>query len=73
MFEVLSNQYIPRKGRSLPNGYPACATYYYVVNKDGKTISKKTKKPYRGKELTNFWFHSEELANEFCNELNKTI
>ena len=72
MYQVKSNQYIPRKAKSLPSGMPACSTYYYVINEQGKVISHKTLKPYRGKEMTNYWFHSQESAEQFANQLNQS-
>ena len=64
-FEVKSNQYIPHKPKSLPSGYPACATYFYVVNEKGQTISKKTLKPYRGKQMNDYAFYDEVDAQTF--------
>lgn len=55
--EIKSNQYIPRNGRSLASGMPACATYYYFVNENGKVLDKITLKPYRGKEMTRYAIH----------------
>jgi hypothetical protein len=55
--EIKSNQYIPRNGRSLASGMPACATYYYFVNENGKVLDKNTLKPYRGKEMDRYAIH----------------
>lgn len=70
MYKVLSNQYIPRNSRSLPSGMPACATYYYIVDPNGKTIDKVTHKPYKGKQLDRYWMHSEAEAEKLCEEIN---
>ena len=72
MYQVKSNQYIPYRAKTLPSGMPACSTYYYVINEQGKVISHKTLKPYRGKEMTNYWFHSQESAEVFANKLNQS-
>ena len=64
-FKIQSNQYIPRNAKSSPNGLPLCSTYYYIVNEKGQTINKHTLKPYRGKNLAMYWFHSEESAKKF--------
>ena len=73
MYQVKSNQYIPYKGKSLPSGMPACSTYYYVTNEQGKTISKKTLKPYRGKQMNDYAFHSQEGAEVFARKLNENL
>ena len=67
-FEILSNQYIPRNAKTSPNGLPLCSTYYYIVNEKGQTINKHTLKPYRGKDLSMYWFHSIESAENFLKE-----
>ena len=73
MYQVKSNQYIPYKPKSLPSGMPACSTYYYVINEQGKVISHKTLKPYRGKEMNNYAFHSQEGAESFAKKLNESL
>lgn len=73
MFQVQSNQYIPRKGKSTPSGMPMCATYYYVTNERGQVVSHKTLKPYRGKDLANYWFHDKESAENFAKKLNENL
>ena len=73
-YELRSNQYIPRNGRSLPSGMPACATYYYIVNEDGKVLDKQTLKPYRGKEMNRYAIHgSKETALTYLETINKSI
>ena len=71
MFTLHSNQYIPRKGRILPSGYPACATYYYFINQDGKIVDKVTLKPYKGKQLDRYWMHSKVEAEAYLEVINK--
>jgi len=71
MFTLHSNQYIPRNGRSLPSGMPACATYYYFKNKDGKIIDKVTLKPYRGKNMDRYAMHSKVQAEAYLEVINK--
>lgn len=71
MYQINSNQYIPRKGKSLASGMPACQTYWYITNDKGQTIDKVSFKPYRGKEMTRYMFHNEEMANEVLTKLNK--
>ena len=61
-FKVMSNQYL-KQGKG--------ATYHYVVNENGDTINKETKKVYRGQELTKYWFNTKEQAQKFANELNE--
>jgi hypothetical protein len=73
MYKVESNQYIPYKPKSLPSGMPACSTYYYVVNEQGKVISHKTSKPYRGKDMANYKFNSQEGAENFAKNLNENL
>jgi len=73
-YELKSNQYIPRNGKSLPSGMPACATYYYIVNEDGKVLDKQTLKPYRGKEMNRYAIHgSKETALTYLETINKSI
>ena len=73
-YELRSNQYIPRNGRSLPSGMPACATYYYIVNEDGKVLDKQTLKPYRGKQMNRYAIHgSKETALTYLETINKSI
>ena len=73
MYQVKSNQYIPYKAKSLPSGMPACSTYYYVVNEQGKVISHKTSKPYRGSDMANYKFNSQESAENFAKKLNENL
>jgi len=72
MYQVKSNQYIPYRAKTLPSGFPACSTYYYVTNEQGKVISHKTLKPYRGKDMANYKFNSQEGAEQFANQLNQS-
>jgi hypothetical protein len=67
--KIESNQYIPRKGRSLASGMPACATYYYFVNEDGKVLDRKTLKPYRGKEMNRYAMHSKVEAEAYLKSI----
>jgi len=64
MYKLMSNQYIPYKGN-------LGKTYWYIVDKDGKTIDKKTLKPYRGKEMNRYAMHSETAAQAFVDALNQ--
>jgi hypothetical protein len=74
MFTLHSNQYIPRKGKSLPSGMPACATYYYICNADGKVVDRVTLKPYRGKQMERYAIHSKVQAVAYLDSINtKTI
>ena len=73
MYSVKENQYIPYKPKSLPSGMPACATYYYVTNEQGKVISIKTLKPYRGKQMNDYAFHSREGAENFAKKMNENL
>ena len=73
MYSVKENQYIPYKPKSLPSGMPACATYYYVTNEQGKVISIKTLKPYRGKQMNDYAFHSKESAELFAEKMNESL
>jgi hypothetical protein len=68
MLEVKSNQYIPYRAKKSPSGFPLATTYWYVVNEQGKTINKHTGKTYRGKQMDNYAFHSEDNAKEFVNK-----
>lgn len=61
-YKVMSNQAIFRK--------KGVGTYWYVENSKGQTINKNTSKPYRGKELTNYYFLNEGGAKAFCDKLN---
>jgi hypothetical protein len=73
-YELRSNQYIPYRGKSLPSGMPACATYYYIVNEDGKVLDKQTLKPYRGKQMNRYAIHgSKETALTYLETINKSI
>ena len=69
IYTVRDNQYIPRNGRSLASGMPACATYYYVTNSKNQTIGTESLKPYRGKDLGKYWMHSKEQAENFVKKL----
>lgn len=70
MFTLESNQYLPYKGRRLPSGLTACATYYYFM-KDGKVVDKETLKPYRGKQMDRYAMHSETEAKAYLEVINK--
>jgi hypothetical protein len=48
-------------------------TYWYVVNSKNQTINKNTGKPYRGKDLANYYFLSEDGAKDFAEKLNKGL
>jgi hypothetical protein len=72
MYQVKSNQYIPYRAKTLPSGMPACSTYYYVTNDKDQVISHKTLKPYRGKQMDNYKFNSQEGAEQFVNQLNQS-
>ena len=69
--ELKSNQYIPYKSTSLPSGMPACRTYYYFVNEDGKVLDKNTLKPYRGKQMDRYAMHSKVQAETYLETINK--
>ena len=73
MYTLNENQYIPRKAKTLPSGFPACATYYYITNDKDQVISRKTLKPYRGKEMDNYAFHDKEYAEHFVKGLNNPL
>lgn len=68
-YTIKSNQYIPHKGETSPNGVRLAKTYYYIVNDQGKTISHKTGKPYRGKNLAHYKFNTHKDANDFMGRL----
>jgi hypothetical protein len=70
MFTLHSNQYIPRKGKSLASGMPVCSTYYYLVNENNKVVDKKTLKPYRGKQMDRYAIHSKEQAESILESAN---
>lgn len=70
-FTLNSNQYIPYKPKSLPSGMPACATYYYITNENGKVINKYTLKPYKGKQMDMYAFHDKLYAEQFLENINK--
>jgi hypothetical protein len=72
-YTLQSNQYIPRKSKSLPSGMPACATYWYITDENGKTINIKTFKPYRGKEMSNYAMHSKTQAQSLVDYLNNLV
>lgn len=48
-------------------------TYWYVVNSKNQTINKNTGKPYKGKEMTNYYFLNEDGAKDFAEKLNKGL
>jgi hypothetical protein len=61
-YKVLSNQAIfPKRG---------VGTYWYVENSKGQTINNTTGKPYKGKEMTNYYFLNEDGAKSFAKKLN---
>lgn len=66
------NQYIPYKGKSLPSGYPACATYYYFMQ-NGKVLDRVTLKPYRGKQMGRYAMHSKTEAEAYLEVINARI
>ena len=68
-YTIESNQYIPHKGETSPNGVRLAKTYYYIVNDQGKTISHKTGKPYRGKDMAHYKFDTHKQANDFMQSL----
>jgi hypothetical protein len=71
MYTLHSNQYIPYRGKTLPSGMPACATYYYLKNADGKVVDKKTLKPYKGKQMDRYAMHSKTEAEAYLEVINK--
>jgi hypothetical protein len=63
-YKVMSNQAIfPKRG---------VGTYWYVENSKGQTINNTTGKPYKGKEMTNYYFLNEEGAKKFAEKLNNS-
>ncbi len=63
-YKVMSNQAIfPKRG---------VGTYWYVENSKGQTINKNTGKPYKGKEMTNYYFLNEDGAKKFAEKLNSS-
>ena len=73
-FTLHSNQYIPYKPKSLPSGMPACSTYYYLVNENGKVVDKSTLKPYKGKQMERYaLFGTKDKAEAYLEIVNKTI
>lgn len=70
MFTLKSNQYIPYRAKSLPSGMPACSTYYYFVNADGKVVDKITLKPYKGKQMNRYAIKNEEEAKAYLEVIN---
>jgi hypothetical protein len=70
-FELRSNQYIPYRAKSLPSGMPACSTYYYFVNENGKVVDKNTLKPYRGKQMNRYAMHSKAQAEAYLETINQ--
>lgn len=67
--KIESNQYIPRNGKSLASGMPACATYYYFVNENGKVLDKDTLKPYRGKQMNRYAMYSKDGAENYLEKI----
>jgi hypothetical protein len=72
-FELKSNQYIPSRGKSLASGMPACSTYYYFVNRDGKVIDVVTLKPYNGKQMDRYALYNKTEAEAYLKEINKSL
>ena len=70
MYQVKSNQYIPSRGKVLPNGFRACATYYYITDPNGKIINKDTHKPYKGKNMDLYAIYDNAQAESLCEKLN---
>jgi hypothetical protein len=61
-YKVMSNQAIfPKRG---------VGTYWYVENSKGQTINNTTGKPYKGKEMTKYYFLNEDNAKKFAEKLN---
>jgi len=50
---------------------PACATYYYIVNEEGKVLDKQTLKPYRGKQMNRYAIHGSKAGAELYLETIK--
>lgn len=73
MYSLRSNQYIPRNAKSLPSGLPACKTYWYLVNEDGKTLDKVTLKPYKGLEMNRYAMKSETEARAYLKVINSRV
>ena len=67
--EIKSNKYIPRNGKSLASGMPACANYYYFVNENGKVLDKDTLKPYRGKQMNRYAMYSKDGAENYLEKI----
>ena len=72
MYTLKSNQYIPAKGPRLQSGMPACATYYYFENEQGKVIDKVSLKPYKGKQMDRYAMHSKAEAQAYLEVINRT-
>jgi len=70
VYQLMSNQYIPRKSRSLPSGMPACATYYYLINSYDEVVDFTTLKPYRGKQMERYAMHSLCQAEAYLEVIN---
>ena len=73
MYTLQSNQYIPYRAKTLPSGFPACSTYWYITDEKGRTIDKRTLKPYRGKQMDRYAMHSESDAKAYVEVLNKQL
>ena len=48
---------------------PACATYYYFVNENGKVLDKDTLKPYRGKQMNRYAMYSKDGAENYLEKI----
>jgi len=72
-FELRENQYIPYKAKRLPSGMPACETYYYLVDEQGRTIDKITLKPYRGKQMERYVMKSKTEAEAYLEIVNRNL
>jgi len=70
-FTLQENQYIPYGAKTTPSGFPVASTYYYFTNEDGKTVDKKTLKPYRGKQLNRYAFFNKGQAEAFLEKINE--
>lgn len=46
------------------------ATYYYLVNEQGKTVDKLTLKPYRGKQMNRYAMKSKVEAEAYLEVIN---
>lgn len=62
MYELKENQMIVA-GKGV--------TYYYLVNSEGKTIDKRTLKPYRGKDLKRYSMRYLSGAKAYLETINQ--